>query len=128
MWAYFIMAVCSTLLFSSELSDRINLSRLGGTTRGASESTQSYDNPAMEPVVEAYNLQNAVSISVQNYRGSALVEIIGPREVRQSFIEVYDMGFDMVDLSGLRAGNYTIRITLGSAVYTGTLKIATYGR
>lgn len=131
MWAFFFMTMCSAFLISvsaqSRISDRIDLGREGGTTRGAniggSQGAQS-----ATPVVEAYNSQEVVTISVENYRGSALVEIIGPREVRQSYIEVYDMGFDVVNLSGLRAGQYTIRITLGSEVYTGTFKIATYGR
>lgn len=123
MWALFFMAVCSLFLSpasaDSQLSDKIELSRLGGTTRSQG---------AMEPVVEAYNSQSVISISVQNYRGGAWVEIIGPREVRQSYMEVYDMGFDVVNLTGLRSGQYTIRITLGSEVYTGTFKKASYGR
>ena len=83
---------------------------------------------AVEPVVEAYNFRNVVTIMVQNYRGSALVEIIGKRGAKQSFFEVYDMGFGVANLSGLRAGTYTIRVTLGSEVFTGTFKIASYGR
>lgn len=133
MWAFFFMTMCSAFLISvsaqSQQSDRIELGRLGGTTRIASATeNQSYGNQSAELVVEAYNSQDVITISVENYRGSALVEIIGPREVRQSYIEVYDMGFDVVNLSGLRAGQYTIRITLGSEVYTGTFKKASYGR
>ncbi len=138
MWVFLLMTMCSAFLFSvaigntsevkDDLQDRINLSREGGTTRGASAMSSTFGVQPAEPVVEAINSQSIISISVHNYRGGALVEIIGPREVRQSYIEVYDMGFDVVSLSGLRAGQYTIRITLGSEVYTGTFKIASYGR
>jgi hypothetical protein len=55
---------------------------------------------------------------VQNYRGSALVEITGSKGAKQTFFEVYDMGFDVVSLSGLPAGEYTIRITLGTEVFS----------
>lgn len=127
---FLFMTVCSAFLFSvsaDQLSDKIELSRLGGTTRGAM-ATNNLGEQFAVPVVEAYNLQNVISISVQNYRGGAWVEIVGPREVRQSYIEVYDMGFGVANLSGLRAGTYTIRVTLGSEVFTGTFKIASYGR
>ncbi|WP_148038956.1 hypothetical protein [Proteiniphilum sp. X52] len=132
MGVFFLITMCSAFLFSvsaqSQLSDRINLSREGGTTRSASAMSSTLGVQPAEPVVEAFNSQSVISISVQNYRGGAWVEIIGPREVRQSYIEVYDMGFGVVNLSGLRAGQYTIRITLGSEVYTGTFKKASYGR
>ncbi|WP_352423789.1 hypothetical protein [Proteiniphilum sp.] len=127
---FLFMTVCSAFLFSvsaDQLSDKIELGRLGGTTRGAMAANNLGEQLAV-PVVEAYNLQNVISISVQNYRGGAWVEIVGPREVRQSYIEVYDMGFGVANLSGLRAGTYTIRVTLGSEVFTGTFKIASYGR
>ena len=132
MWAFFFMTMCSAFLFSvsaqSETADRIELGRLGGTTRGASAMGSTFDVQPASPIVEAYNSQEVISISVQNYRGGAWVEIIGPREVKQSYIEVYDMGFGVVNLSGLRAGQYTLRITLDSEVYSGTFKIESYGR
>lgn len=131
-----LTTLCSAFIFSvsaqSELQDRIELGRLGGTTRlaaaNANSMSRTFAIQSAEPVVEAYNNQNVVSISVQNYRGGALVEIIGPRESRQSYIDVYDMGFDVVNLSGLRSGNYTIRITMGSAVYEGKFRVRSYGR
>lgn len=132
MWVFLLMTMCSAFLFSvsaqSEVADRIDLGRLGGTTRMASASNSTYGVQTAAPVVEAYNAQNVISLSVQNYRGGAWVEVIGPREVRQSYIEVYDMGFGVVNLAGLRAGQYTIRITVGSEVYTGTFRIESYGR
>lgn len=131
-----LTTLCSAFIFSvsaqSELQDRIELGRLGGTTRlaaaNANSMSRTFAIQSADPVVEAYNNKNVVSISVQNYRGGALVEIIGPRESRQSYIDVYDMGFDVVNLSGLRSGNYTIRITMGSAVYEGKFRVRSYGR
>lgn len=131
MWVFLLMTMCSAISFSlsaqNQTQDKIELSRLGGTTRGAM-AINNIGGPVAEPVVEAYNSESIISISVQNYRGGAWVEIVGPREVRQSYIEVYDMGFGVANLSGLRAGTYTIRVTLGSEVFTGTFKIASYGR
>lgn len=131
-----IMCVCSAFAFSKtgevkdDLEDRIALGREGGTTRGAAVQSRSFSiqSVQIEPVVEAYNSGNVVSISVQNYRGSALVEIIGSRGGKQSFFDVYDMGFEAISLSGMRAGEYTIRITLGTEVFTGTFTKGTYGR
>lgn len=125
------MTISCAFLFSvaaDQLSDKIELGRLGGTTRMASATVNNASGVQSAPVVEAFNAQNVISLSIQNYRGGAWVEVIGPREVRQSYIEVYDMGFGVVNLAGLRAGEYTLRITVGSEVYTGTFRIASYGR
>lgn len=131
MWV-FLLTMCSALAFQlsaqSAISDKIDLGRLGGTTRMASATVNNASGVQSAPVVEAFNAQNVISLSIQNYRGGAWVEVIGPREVRQSYIEVYDMGFGVVNLAGLRAGEYTLRITVGSEVYTGTFRIASYGR
>ena len=132
-----LITVCSTLVFPStiknvvkdDLSDRIALGREGGTTRIASaDRMYSMQAVSVEPEVEAYNYRNVVTISVQNYRGSALVEIIGNKGAKQTFFEVYDMGFEAVNLNGLPAGEYTIRITLGSDVFTGTFNKGQHGR
>ncbi|HBG58259.1 MAG TPA: hypothetical protein DDX07_09635, partial [Porphyromonadaceae bacterium] len=61
-------------------------------------------------------------------RGSAWVEIVGNKGAKQSFFEVYDMGFDAISLGGLPAGEYTIRITLGTEVFTGTFNKGKYGK
>lgn len=128
-----LIAVSSALLFpfsalaQDPVEDRIELGREGGTTRIASRMF-SMQTVAVEPEVEAYNYRNVVTIYVENYRGSALVEITGSRGAKQTFFEVYDMGFEAVSLSGLPAGEYTIRITLGSEVFTGTLKKGQHGR
>ena len=132
--ALFTVVMCSAFLSTSyaqsEISDRIALGREGGTTRMASAGVQTFSmqTAQVEPVVEAYTSQDVVSISVQNYRGSALVEVIGGRGGKQAFFHVYDMGFEVVNLSGLRAGEYTIRVTLGTEVFTGKFKKGMYGR
>lgn len=136
-FSFLLITVCSTLVFPStiknvvkdDLEDKIELSRQGGTTRIASaDRMYSMQAVSVEPEVEAYNYRNVVTISVQNYRGSALVEIIGNKGAKQTFFEVYDMGFEAVNLNGLPAGEYTIRITLGSDVFTGTFNKGQHGR
>lgn len=126
----FIMMMSVSLFFvsaQSQVEDRIELGREGGTTRAQSR-TFSMQTLQAEPVVEAFISENAVSVSVQNYRGSALVEVIGSRGAKQAFIQVYDMGFDVISLAGMRAGEYTIRVTLGTEVFTGTFKKGMNGR
>lgn len=130
-----LIVVCSAFVFPSnvnnevndDLEDKIELSREGGTTRVASRMFSLQAVP-VEPVVEAYNYRNVVAITVQNYRGSAWVEIVGNKGAKQSFFEVYDMGFDAISLGGLPAGEYTIRITLGTEVFTGTFNKGKYGK
>lgn len=123
-----LTALCSTLIYAStvrnevkdDIQDKIELSREGGTTRITSMSMLTMQAVAVEPVVEAYNFRNIITISVQNYRGSALVEIIGSKGSKQSFFEVYDMGFEAISLNSIPAGEYTLRVTLGTEVFTGT--------
>jgi len=118
-----------TALAQDPVEDRIELGREGGTTRIASTgSLYSLQTVAVVPEVEAYNYHNVITISVQNYRGSALVEITGSKGAKQEFFEVYDMGFDVISLSGLPAGEYTIRITLGTEVFSGTFNKGKNGR
>jgi hypothetical protein len=134
-FALLLIVVSTTLLIpvsalaQDPIQDRIELGREGGTTRIASaDRMYSMQAVSVEPEVEAYNYRNVVTISVQNYRGSALVEIIGNKGAKQTFFEVYDMGFEAVNLNGLPAGEYTIRITLGSDVFTGTFNKGQHGR
>ena len=128
------MMMAGVLVFSvsaqSYLEDKIELSREGGTTRGMGVQSRTFSVQTVqaEPVVEAFISENAVSVSVQNYRGSALVEVIGSRGAKQAFIQVYDMGFDVISLAGMRAGEYTIRVTLGTEVFVGTFNKGMNGR
>ncbi|MFA5650481.1 MAG: hypothetical protein WC914_05010 [Proteiniphilum sp.] len=125
------MMMAGVLLFQvsaqDPIQDRIELGREGGTTRAQSRAF-SMQTLQAEPVVEAFISENTVSVSVQNYRGSALVEVVGSRGAKQAFIQVYDMGFDVISLAGMRAGEYTIRVTLGTEVFTGTFKKGMNGR
>jgi len=134
-FALLLITVSTALLFpfsalaQDPVEDKIELSREGGTTRIASaDRMYSMQAVSVEPEVEAYNYRNVVTISVQNYRGGAWVEITGSRGAKQSYFEVYDMGFEAVSLNGLPAGEYTVRITLGSEVFTGTFKKGQHGR
>lgn len=133
MFVLLLMIVGSALLFQvsaqDPVEDRIELGREGGTTRVASvNSIMSISPISIDPVmVEAFSSRNVVTVSVENYRGGAWIEITGEGGARRSYFEVYDMGFEVIHLSGLRAGKYTIRITLDSGVYSGTLNKGKYG-
>jgi hypothetical protein len=133
MFVLLLMIVGSALLFQvsaqDPVEDRIELGREGGTTRVASvNSIMSISPISIDPVmVEAFSSRNVVTVSVENYRGGAWIEITGEGGARHSYFEVFDMGFEVIHLSGLRAGKYTIRITLDSGVYSGTLNKGKYG-
>ena len=126
-----LSVVCSALVISANLSnsgkvqddlqDKIELAKEGGTTRVASRSVFSLQSIEVEPVVEAYNYNNSIHISVQNYRGPVWVEIYSGRGAKHANFDVYDMGFDVISLSGITAGEYNIRITVGSNVYSGII-------
>lgn len=130
MWTLFFVTLCSTQVFSlsingtnkvqDDLEDKIELSRQGGTTRVAEMSTLRTMSVTSTETVVAYKIGNAIAISLENYRGGAWIEIIGAGGSRRIYFEVYDMGFDVLHLTGLSAGSYTVRITLDSAVYSGT--------
>ncbi|MBK5195444.1 MAG: DUF3244 domain-containing protein [Proteiniphilum sp.] len=131
MFALFLMITCSALLFQASaqdpVEDKIELSREGGTTR-ITDINSMMSISSIDPVmVEAFRSRNVVTISVENYRGGAWIEITGEGGARHSYFEVYDMGFEVIHLSGLRAGKYNIRITLDSGVYSGTFKKGKYG-
>lgn len=128
-----LIFITSTLSYSSEListnkiqddlEDKIALSKEGTTRAAGTRSVMSMfgvQSIAAQPEVEAYSSNNVVTISILNYRGGAWVEIYGAKGAKQTYIEVYDMGFDVISMSGLGAGEYNIRITLESDVFTGT--------
>jgi len=86
----FLMTVCTVLVFPATIEnsnkvqddweDHVALSKEGGTTRVARSTfgIQSFAI-AVEPVVEAQMGNNMVTVSVQNYRGTAIVEIYGDK-------------------------------------------------
>ena len=132
-----LFVVCSALVIPANLNnnnkvqddweDKIELGRQGGTTRIASQRTFSMQSVAIEPIVDAYSSKNVLQISVQNYRGPVWVEIYGVKGAKCSTFEIYGMGFEVVSLSGLGAGEYNVRITIGSDIFTGKFKKGKYG-
>ena len=139
MLALFSVALCTSSVFSAningnnkvqdDIQDRIELGREGGTTRVAGINSMRSMSVADPVIVEAFSMTgNAIAITVENYRGGAWIEITGAGGSRRSYFEVYDMGFEVIHLSGLRAGKYTIRITLDSGIYSGTFRKGQHGR
>lgn len=142
--ALILMLVCSLLVLPANLNnesnnraqddweDRIELSREGGTTRVARQSTFSIQSrvaqPVAEPIVEVYSSKNDLQVLVQNYSGPVWVEIYGAKGATQATFQIYDMGFEVIKLSGLGAGEYNVRITVGSEVFTGKLKKGQNGK
>ena len=138
--ALILMLVCSLLVIPANINnesnnraqddwqDKIEISRQGGTTRVARQSIFSIQSRVAEPVVEAYSSNNELQVLVQNYSGPVWVEIYGSKGAKQASFQIYDMGFEVIKLSGLGAGEYNVRITVGSDVFTGKLKKGQYGK
>lgn len=121
----FSMSIENPDRVNDQLRDKIDLSKTGGTTRMTGMRSASVADVIS---IDAYNSNDLVIIDVQNYRGGAWVEIVGSRGARSSYFEVYDMGFEAINIGDLRPGKYTIRIIIDSEVYTGTFNKRTYGR
>jgi hypothetical protein len=125
---YMMALICSTLFFSSNTLaetnkvnddlDHIALSRIGGTTRGVTgvEVTATTDG------------KTAVAISVTDFTGTAVVQIIGGRTSAQYYFDVNEMGYEVINIGTLRAATYTIRIILDNEVYEGTFTKEAVGR
>ena len=122
------ISLCSVVVMSSFVSlspnevnsqqDKILLSRQGGTTR-------SIDDIIVDGTTDH---KTNVTVSVMNYTGIAVVQIVGGRTNAQYYFDVYEMGYDVISISTLRAGTYTIRIIVGDIVYEGTFDKVTVGR
>lgn len=130
-FASFLLFLCQGLFIQVQaqdyLEDKIELSRQGGTTRAAGNSSMmmmSESPVSSAPVtVDAYVMGDVVSVAVQNFRGGAWIEVTGEGGSRQSFFQVFDMGFEVLNLSGLTEGNYTIRVIQDDAtVFSGKFK------
>ena len=142
--ALILMIVCSLLVIPANINneshnraqddwqDRVELSRQGGTTRVARQSTFSIQSmvaqQVAEPIVEAHLSNNELQVLVQNYSGLVWVEVYGSRGAKQASFQIYDTGFEVIELSGLGAGEYNVRITVGSDVFTGKFKKGQYGK
>src|SRR5690606_5162131 len=114
----FLLLTCQGFFFQAEaqdyLEDKIELSREGGTTRAVptNSATMMTSSTLMSApsTVDAYVMDDVVSVAVQNFRGGAWIEVVGAGGSRQSFFQVFDMGFEVINISGLKKGNYTIRV------------------
>ena len=126
-FSIFILLCCVSTLFSfvvhktnevNSEQDRIIFSKSGGTTRVVTdvEITGTTDH------------KTTVSISVMNYTGTAVVQIVGGRTNAQYYFDVNEMGYEVISIGTLRAATYTIRIILGTEVYEGTFVKETVGR
>ena len=123
-----LMLICSVFLFSSftvndtnevnNQQDKILLSRIGGTTRSASDMV----------VDSSTDYKTNVTVSVMNFTGTAVVQIVGGRTSAQYYIDINEMGYEVISIGTLRAGTYTIRILVGDVVYEGTFVKETVGR
>ena len=138
--ALILMLVCSLLVIPANLNngsnnktqddwqDKIEISREGGTTRVARQGMFSIQSKVSEPVIQAYSSKNELQVIVQNYNGPVWVEIYGAKGAKQASFDIYDNGFEVIKLSDLGAGEYNLRITVGSEVFTGVLKKGQYGK
>lgn len=130
LFASFLLLTCQGLFFQAEaqdyLEDKIELSRQGGTTRAVGDDmlmTSSMSVNTAPATVDAYVMGDVVSVAVQNFRGGAWIEVIGEGGSRQSFFQVFDMGFEVLNLSGLKKGDYTIRVIQDDAtIFSGEFK------
>jgi hypothetical protein len=117
---YTMALICSTLFFSSftvtennkvnDQQDKIVLSKIGGTTRGVT---------GVE-VAATTDGKTTVAISVVDFTGTAVVQIIGGRTSAQYYFDVNEMGYEVINIGTLRAATYTIRIILDNEVFEGT--------
>lgn len=136
----FLYTLCTGMLFASTIEissnknddpqykDKIDMSRIGGSTRAVGAEMGVMSVPVGYVVIDAHNLQEFVTIQVQNYRGGVWVEVIGSRGARRTYFQAYEIGFGIVLLGDLRPGSYTLRVTLESGVYEGSFNKRTYGR
>lgn len=130
-----LVTLCGSFVFSSngrneikdDLEDKIALSRDGGTTRltnnRMSSSSLNLSKSVFSdvPEVEVRKINNLITISVTNFRGTASVvieEIHGGKGSLNRFFEVYnDNAYDAFQLNGIPAGEYYITITLENEEY-----------
>lgn len=121
---FVFMSLCSVMMLSSFISfqnsyqDRIRISRTGGTTRATSD----YE-------VEAFtDGKTSLNVSVTNYTGTAIVQIVGGRTSAQYYLDVEEMGYKVIAIGTLRPATYTIRVILDNVVYEGTFEKVFVGR
>lgn len=110
-------ALLETRKANTNQQDKILLSRQGGTTRSA------------DIVIDgSTDGRTNVTVTVENFTGTAIVQIVGGRTSAQYYFVVNESGYEVIDISGLRAATYTLRVIVGDAVYEGKLVKAPFGR
>lgn len=122
------LSFCSIALMSSFVTlnsneinsqqDKILLSRSGGTTRSATniEIDASTDH------------KTNVTVSVMNYSGTVVVQIVGGRTNAQYYLDVNEMAYEVISIGTWRPGTYTLRIIAGTEIYEGPFEIVASGR
>ena len=123
-----LILICNVFLFSSFIindtnkvnnqQDEIILSKSGGTTRSSIDFE----------VNSSTDHKTNITVSVMNFTGTAVVQIVGGRTSAQYYFNVNEMGYEVISIGTLRAGTYTIRILVGDVVYEGTFVKETVGR
>ncbi len=93
----------------NKAKEKIKLEKHDSSTRSATNT-----------LVEAYADDYIVSVSVENYTGDIYVQVYGAGGAAQTVFSCYNNGTDMLDISSLPAGTYTLSITLNNTTYTGT--------
>ncbi|MDO5524377.1 MAG: DUF3244 domain-containing protein [Bacteroidia bacterium] len=124
----FISLCCVALLSSfvilnlnevNNQRDRIALSRSNGvTTRSATDIE----------IEASTDHKTNVSVSVMNFTGTAVVQIVGGRTSAQYYFDVNEMGYEVISIGTMRAGTYNLRITVGTETYEGSFDIVSGGR
>lgn len=125
---FMLILICSVFLFSSffvndtnkinNQQDKIVFSKSGGTTRSSIDFE----------VDGSTDHKTNITVSVMNFTGTAVVQIVGGRTSAQYYFDVNEMGYEVISIGTLRAGTYTIRILVGDVVYEGTFVKETVGR
>ena len=120
--------ICGAFFFSSlavaetnkvnDQQDKILLSKIGGTTRGVT---------GVE-VAATTDGKTTVAISVADFSGTAVVQIIGGRTSAQYYFNVNEMGYEVINIGTFRAATYTIRVMVGNEVYEGSFTKEATGR
>jgi len=125
-----ISSMCLLNVFAVEKpadeSDKIFFSNEGGTTRIA--STMMSLRAVATPTIIGECNGDVLTLDVQNYVGDVWVEIIGNKgDVLVTSFSVVDMGFNVVNVSSLQPGKYTVKIMLESNVLIGEFKKRGHG-
>lgn len=101
-----------------KMSDEIRLVQQKKSTRSSSDV-----------VVEAFtDGKSDLEVMITGFNGTAVVQIISGRASSQGYMDVYEMGYEVFNIGTLRAGTYTLCITVGDEVFEGTFEKVNVGR